>query len=178
MQRREGPREPEREEVVLRVAQPVERRAELIEAGARRQRGDAIRDEARDHRVRAQHVVVDGVERAVAADPEEVAVERDHLAVETFEGPQPEVAMLAEGADADSTLVHPFDQRPHGRDLEDRLMVDVEQLRERRGNEMAHRLARLGTALFECPPQPVGDAAPELVAGHVSSRDRGSGPPR
>ena len=137
---------------------------------------DAIRGVVGDHRVGAQHVVVDGMQRAVAADPEELAVERDHLAVEPFEGPEPEVAVLAQRADPDRAFVDPFDERAHGRDLEDRLVLDVEELGECGGDEVAHRLAGLGAALLERLPEPLGDAAPELVAGHVSSRGRGSGP--
>jgi len=163
--------------VVLRVTKLVERATELVEVGARRERRDSIRDVARDHGVGTQDVVADPMERPVAAHPEELAVERHHLAVETFEGAEPEVTVLAQHADPDGPLVDALDERTDRRHLEDRLVLDAEQLGERRRHEVAHRLAGFPGALLERPPQPFRYAAAELVAGHVSSRDRGSGPP-
>ena len=106
------------------------------------------------------------MQRAVGADPVEVAVERDQLAVEAFEGAEAEVAVLAQRPDAHRAFVDPFDERAHGRHLEDRLVLDVEELRERGRDEVAHRLTRLGAALLERVPEPGGDAAAQLVRSH------------
>ncbi len=154
--------------MVDRVAQAVEHGRERVDVRARGPRHRPVGREARDRGVRAQDVVVDRVERTVVADAVEDPVDRDHLAVEALEGPEPEVAVLAEGADADRTFVDALDERADGRHLEDRLVVDVEEVRERGRDQVPDRLAGLRAPPLERVPQPGRDAAPQLVAPHGS----------
>jgi hypothetical protein len=72
----------------------------------------------------------------------EFAVEGNHLAIESLEGAEAEITVIPELADGDRALVDPLDQRPRGRDLEQRRVIQPQRIRQRPRDEMTQRLSR------------------------------------
>jgi hypothetical protein len=81
--------------------------------------------EAGDHRKRRPLLRRNPVEPAVDVGAEELAVDRDHLAVELVEGPQPEVAVLRQLSKAEIALEGAVEQRPDRRGLEENVRLTL-----------------------------------------------------
>ena len=94
-----------------------------------------------------------------------VAVDEDHLAVEILEGAESGVAVLAQIADGDGTLIEPLHQGARRGYLEHRVMRDVEGLSQRRLDEGADALPTAGGTVMEHLPEGVGDHGVESM-GH------------
>src|SRR5690349_9537412 len=92
---------------------------------------------------------------SIRTDLKKLAVERDHLAIQSLEGAETEVAMIAQSRDAHGAFVDALDQRRRGRYLEQRGMLDLQIVGERGADDMRNRLAGLPLLLFECAMESV-----------------------
>src|SRR5215207_6051703 len=114
------------EEEIPGISPAVELGSQIVERLHMVEYELALRTELRDHSKRRPGIISGFAHRAVAQHLVEVAVERQHLSIQTIERAETEGAVLLQLTNGNDPSIDTFDQCGRGRDLKQRRMVDLQ----------------------------------------------------